>query len=298
VLSLSWLGSFSRELPGFVDTNIAPATSTISYTVNPGGPIPGGTVITMPLYTSRPNPNFGSITDAFSGINGTYNALVAEITHRMNNNLEFDANYTWSHAIDYNQNQSTFTDTNDLFDPFNLKFEKGNSIYDVPNRLVLNAVATAPWKLEGWKGYLGNGWEIAPIVQIQNGLPYSLTTSGGPPSGTNALLTGSINGSGGRNNLPNMQRNTFRFPNTEVIDMRLSKSFQFKDRYTVELLGEAFNLFNHQNVTSVNTLGYRTGGTAAAPVLNFNSTFSQITNSNSNFAYSPRQVQLGARFVF
>ena len=298
VVSLSWLGSYSRELPGFVDVNIAPATSTISYTVQPGGPIPAGTVLTMPLYTSRPNTSFGSMTDIFSGINGTYNALVAQFTHRIDKYLDVNANYTWSHAIDYNQNQSTFSDTNDLFDPFNLKLEKGNSIYDVPNRFVFNAVALAPWKLGGWKGYLGNGWELAPIFQVQNGLPFSLTTSGGPPSGTGALLTGSINGSGGRNQLPNLQRNTFRFPGTQVIDMRVSKHFAFKDRYSVELLGEAFNLFNHNNVTGINTLGYRTGGTAAAPVLNFNSTFNQVTNANSNFAYSQRQVQLGVRFVF
>ena len=295
IVSVSWLGSFSRQLPGFVDANIAPSTSTINYTVGAGGPIAAGTVISLPLYTARINPNFGSMTDIFSGINGTYNAFVAQFNHRFSKYLELDSNYTWAHAIDYNQNESTFSDTNDLLDPYNLKLEKGNSIYDVPNRFVFSAVALAPWKLEGWKGTLANGWEIAPLFQAQSGLPYSAGLSGGAPSGAGGLLSGSLNGSGGRNSL---LRNDFRFDASQVLDLRLSKHFDFHDKYSLELLGEAFNLLNHVNPTSVNSLAYKTGGTAAAPLLNFNSTFGQVTNANSNFAYSSRQVQLGARFTF
>jgi hypothetical protein len=77
------------------------------------------------------------------------------------------------------------------------------------------------------------------------------------------------------------------------------------------LLAEAFNIFNHQNVTSVNNTGYivsttGTVGTAngtvacttSAPCLNYNSSFRSVTNSNSNFAYTPRQIQMGFRFFF
>lgn len=303
-MSISYLGSYGRELPGFVDSNIAPATKTISYAVN-GGPL-GGRTMTMPLYTTRVNNSFGAMTDIFSGINSNYQALAVELNHRMTRHLQFSANYTWAHALDFVQNEATFTDTNDVFDPFNLRGEYGNSIYDVPNRFVFNAVAEVPWKLEGWKGALANGWELAPLFQVQSGLPYSITTStatGAPPNGTGALLTGTINGSGGRNGLPIVQRNAFRMPNTQVMDLRASKHFTFHDRYGVELIGETFNLFNHLNATSVNTLGYTTGGTSAAPTLNFNagtgtSAFGAMTNANSNFAYSTRQVQLAARFTF
>jgi hypothetical protein len=304
VMSLSYLGSYGRELPGFVDTNIAAATKNISYAVN-GGPF-GGRTITMPLYTSRVNNNFGAMTDIFSGINSNYQALAVMLSHRLTHNVQFNANYTWAHALDYVQNEATFTDTNDVFDPFNLRGEYGNSIYNVPNRFVFSAVVQSPWKAQGFTGFLLNGWELAPVFQVQNGLPYSITTStgtGAPPGGTGALLTGTINGSGGRNGLPIIQRNAFRQPNTQVMDLRASKHFTFHDRYGIELIGEAFNLFNHLNATAVNTLGYTTGGTVAAPTLNFNSgtgtsAFGAMTNANSNFAYSTRQVQLAARFTF
>jgi hypothetical protein len=234
----------------------------------------------------------------------------------MTHHVQFNANYTWSHALDYVQNEATFTDTNDLLDPYNLRGEYGNSIYDVPNRFVFSAVLDSPWKAEGWKGFLANGWELAPLFQEQNGLPYSLTTSGNPivPS-TVTLFSGAagLNGSAGRRSIPGVQRNAFRVQNTQVMDLRVSKHFAFHDRYGAEFIGEAFNLFNHFNPTNQNTLGYSTAcqlnagatGTCAVgptgngiPVLNFNSTFGQITNANSNFAYSPRQVQLAVRFTF
>jgi hypothetical protein len=297
VASVSYLGSYGRQLPGFVDTNITPASKTLSYTVQGGGPLAAGTVITVPLYTSRLNSNFGAMTDIFSGVNSSYNALAIQFNHRMTHHVQFSTNYTWAHAIDYNQNEATFTDTNDLLDPYNLKLEKGNSIYDVPNRFVFNAIVESPWNVQGWKGYLANGWQLSPLFQAQSGLPFSMTTSGNPPSGT-GFLTSGINGSGGRKGIPVVGRNTFKFPNTQVMDLRLSKHLVFQDRYNLELIGQAFNLFNHLNATSVNTLGYLTGGTATAPVLNFNPTFGTVTNGNSNFAYSTRQIELGMRLSF
>ena len=120
-----------------------------------------------------------------------------------------------------------------------------------------------------------------------------------------------MNGSGGRNGIDVIGRNTFRLPRTQVIDLRLSKKFTFGERYSAEILGQAYNLFNHVNQTSVLNSAYTisssgttatSNGTvtcsAASPCLNFNSTFGRISNANSNFAYSSRQVEIGFRFLF
>jgi len=295
VMSISYLGSYGRQLPGFVDTNIAPATTSLTYSVT-GGPLAGRT-ITTPVYTARVNPNFGAMTNIFSGVNSNYQALAVQASHRLSHNIQFNANYTWSHALDFIQNEATFTNTNDFLDPFNIHGEYGNSIYNVPNRFVVSAVVNSPWKADGWKGVLVNGWEVAPLFQVQNGLPYSLTTSGNAPV---TLFSGGagINGSAGRRSIPGVERNSFHLRNTQVVDLRLSKRFTFMERYAAEFIGEGFNLFNHFNPTNQNTLGYTVGGTAAAPTLTFNNTFGQITNANSNFAYTPRQVQLGIRLLF
>jgi hypothetical protein len=79
-----------------------------------------------------------------------------------------------------------------------------------------------------------------------------------------------------------------------VLDMRAQKSFTFAEKYNLELIGEAFNLANHQNVTSVNSTGYRFSGTS----LQYQANAGLASNSNSNFAYSPRQVQLAIRLTF
>jgi hypothetical protein len=288
-LTVSYLGAFGRQLPNFVDTNINPASGSITYNVIGGGPIKTAT-LTEPLFTSRPNAAFGSMTSIFSGVVSNYQAMVVEVNHRFSHHIQFSASYTWAHALDSGTNGTTFSDTNDLLVPNNAKPEYGNSIYDVPNRFVAHAVMTSPWKVQGWAGQLANEWEFAPIFQIQNGLPFSLSTAGTPPGG----LGSSINGSGGANRVDVLGRNSFRFPNTWIGDMRIAKHFSVTEKYKVEISGDVFNVANHQNVTGLTTTGYIISGNN----LTFNTPFNTVNNSNSNFIYSQRQIQLGARFQF
>ena len=339
VLHLSYLGSLGRQLPDFVDTNLcggvgvtvtgaASATCTaanapgaVTYKVTNGGPITTPTYSTILFQGARPNPNFSQMTDIFSGINSNYQALVVQVTHRMSHSIQFDASYTYSHAIDYGQNQTTFTSTDSLLVPNNFGLEKGNSIYDIPNRFVASAIMESPWKQDGWKGWFANGWQLSPIVQVQNGVPYTLSVSGNAPGGTQ---TG-INGSGGTNRIDILGNNSFRMPMNLEPDVRIAKFFKFQEKYSLQLSADFFNLINKQNVMQVNTLGYSiqsngsvatpggnvacgTGG-ATLPCLNFNVNsnpggnfaplFGSITGTNnSNFLYTPRQIQLGARFTF
>jgi len=307
-LSVSYLGSLGRDLPDFVDQNISPtAAGTVTYNVGAGGPIAGPTYTTTLFKGPRPNASFGSMTDVFSGISSSYNALAVRVQKRVGQNIQINYNYTWAHSLDFGQNSSTFSDTNDLLNPFNIRGEYGNSNFDIRQRSVLSAIIGTPWKKEGALGYLINGWQVSPLYQAQSGLPYSLVTSGSAPGG----LSSGINGSGGRSGIDVIGRNTFRLPRTQVVDMRISKKFTFAERYNAEFVAQAYNLFNHVNATSVNNTGYviSTSGTlnnvagapactSAAPCLNFNGPFGTITNANSNFAYSSRQLELGVRFSF
>jgi len=335
-LTVSYLGSLGRELPDFADINICtsattgpncanPANqpSTVTYRVLNGGPLANvSPTYTTTLFKARANTAFGAETDIFSGVNSNYNALSVQLNHRMNHNIQFSANYTWAHALDFGQNETTFSDTNDLFAPGNIQSEYGNSIYDVRHRFVFSSVMTSPWKHDGWLSYFTDGWSFAPIFQVQSGLPFSLGTSGNAPGGVPG--GGGVNGSGGAFRIDDVVgRNTFRLPTTWVPDLRISKNIQVKERYTVELSADMFNVANHVNVTGVSTTGYTVStGTvptpsgnivcsAAAPCLNFNTSgptpatgspfatvFGVPNSANSNFIYSPRQIQLGARIKF
>jgi Carboxypeptidase regulatory-like domain/TonB dependent receptor len=322
VAGITYMGTYGRRLPQFTDVNIG-APTTVNYTiVDPSskGPLAAGSVVTQKFYTKpRPNAAFGSLTDIFSGVNSNYQGLVGEVKHRFSNHLSFDANYTWSHALDYGVNVQTQTAADNVLDPQNLRAEYGNSLLNIPNRLVVNGVVTAPWKYSGIMGYLLNDFEIAPAYALQSGLPYSMTTSGtlttafaGTGLATLSPVGGGVNGSNGTFRVPGIQRDAFRQPFTNVLDLRISKRFAISERYKLEILGESFNLLNHQNVTAVNALGYtlgnsKTGTTVTGNTLTFNtssvtptqSLFGTTTNTNSsNFQFAPRQVQIGARLQF
>ena len=319
--SATWLGAYGRRLPDFVDTNLPAANDTVTYTFAAGGPSAAATSITIPYYrkltttaNGRPNPAYGSTTDIFSGINSNYEAVVFQIKHQATKGLMFSGNYTWSHALDYGENNNTSPSTNVLFDPHNLRLDYGNSNQNIPNRIVAYAVYNTPSKFKGALGYLLNNYEISPSFSGQSGAPYSAAVSGTfspilgsgvQATGTNgpASSSGGINGTGGAARVPGMDRNIFKYKRDILLDLRLSKRFKIMEKYDVELLGETFNLANHLNMTGVgSTTAY--SGVAGSNTLTANAPFSSFNpqtftgSANSNFIYTPRQVQLGARVQF
>jgi len=320
VFSVSWLGSWGRRLPDFVDTNL-PTPTPVSFTLadpNGVGPLANNTTFLANAYFAtsnpnhRPNPNFSSITDIFSGVTSNYEALVGSYKHQMSHFVSVNANYTWSHALDYGENNTTGASATALLDPANIKLDYGSSNQNVPNRFVVYVVGNSPWHMRGPIGYLVNDYEIAPDFQTQSGLPYSMGISGsssklylapGSPTAESIISTSSFNGSGGANRIPGIDRNAFQQPKTWVLDLRLSKHIVVKERYSLEFLGEAFNLANHQNVTAVGATAY----TVAQDKTNFLNTLVPYTSTpfqtvsstnNSNFAYNVRQLQLAVRMKF
>ena len=330
VLSVSWLGAFGRELPNFIDTNL-PSPVSVTYTVVNSNPsafsaLPNNTQYTSNLYgyavnsagkTSageilRPNGAYGAITDIVSNINSKYNALVVQIQHRLSHNIQFQSSYTWSHVLDYNENNTTFSNSSSVLDPRNFHLEYGNGNQNIPNRVIATAIINSPWKASGWKSYLINGYELSPSFSAQNGAPYTASITGNPTAlVTSGFSTGYVTGvssgytgTGGSSRIPGLQRNTFQQPRTILLDLRGSKRFTVRERYTLEFLAEAFNLANHQNVTSVNTTAYTLGTTTTNGVTTntltqfLGSPFGAATNSNNNNIYTPRQIQLGVRLQF
>jgi hypothetical protein len=183
------------------------------------------------------------------------------------------------------------------------------------------AVLEAPWKLRGLAGKLANGWMVSGTGEFRSGLPYSMRTSGSlgeelTDTGTAIVGLGpGMNGSGGDNLVYGVGRNTFRYPATWKADLRVGKKFDLGAMRQLELLVESFNLFNHQNVTEIETTGYylESGTTSRLPTLNFlnsfttqpvltgltpRSAFGQPLNVNATHFYRPREIQVGLRMRF
>ena len=315
VMNISYLGGLGRELPNFVNLNLDPTTvKTDTITFKGGGPIPDGTVVQVPTYTAYGNqalfgPNatkFQSITEAVSNVNSSYNAVVFEVKTRNFHGLETDANYTWSHALDYSQNALTQGGANNVYDPYgSLRSNYGNSNYNVPNRFVWYAMYHLPNYQGGqWYKYLTNQWSLSNSFQMQSGLPYSVSLSGTP---NGAKLSG-LNGSGGQTYIPTgvipgfgIGRNTLQVKRGIVNDLRVAKGIRFTESKELELRADVFNVANHQNVSSINSTAYifNSAGTLINTAQYQPTTFGVPTLINSSgFLYTARQIQVSARFSF
>lgn len=295
VLSASFLGSYGTDLPNFIDTNLSPPTSTITYTVV-GGNL-NGQQFNMPLFTGkRPNPNFAQITDIISNVQTHYAALVLQANRRLAKGLEFRNNYTWSHSTDNGQNSQTFTANNAVFDPYNLSLERGNSNVDIRNRFASSVV----WSPDVFKGRGGaarkifNGYTLSPLIFISDGAPYTPGVSGNAPVSTPG---GGIIGSGGSARFPFYDRNSFTIRSVKDVDFRISRRFTISDKYSLDALAEAFNIFNHENFTNINSSLYFVGGTAANPTLTYNTSFG-IPSGENNTLLREREIQIAVRFQF
>jgi outer membrane receptor protein involved in Fe transport len=321
-LSVDYMGALARELPNFLNLNLNPAgMATKTLVVAAGtdgtcGRLACGTPITTSYYTKSTanslfNTHYGNITEVISNINSSYNGLVIDLENRGNQYAQFDVNYTWSHALDYNQNQSTSPSTNNWWDPWNNpQANYGNSNYDIPNRFVAWGMLTWPGTATGWRKVFENGWHLNPVLQIQDGLPYSAGTSGTISGAYSSGMTGS----GSSSYLLQIGRDTFHMPTTADLDARVQKDVALSERFNLELVGEGFNVLNHLNATSVNSTAYSISTTAAGcssatPCLvyqSFNpgggvsgqSGFGAITNADSTFVYSQRQIQMGLKLDF
>jgi hypothetical protein len=155
---------------------------------------------------------------------------------------------------------------------------------------------------------------VSGVGQFHSGLPYTMRTSGSlakefdRTTGAAIVALGpGMNGSGGDNRVYGVGRNTFRYPAAWKADLRVGKKFDLGQMRQLEVLVESFNLFNHQNVTELETTGYylESGTTSALPTLNFltglktNTTeFGKPLDVNATNFYRERQIQVGARFRF
>ncbi len=304
VASFSYLGAMGRTLPNFLNFNLDPntvQTSNITFVDTTGlSPVPNGTVVPVKTYTHYINPAYQGITEVISNITSNYNAFVAEVQNKSLKSVQFDVNYTWSHALDYLQYTGTNTTTEGWLDPYaSARSNYGNSIYNVPNRVVAYALYNVPNAVgkSSPLSYVLNGWSLNDSFQYQTGLPYSAQVSG---STTSSSISTGWEGTGVTTYIPQVGRNTYKFPRHFVDDVRVEKIFKVKERYGLELFLNVFNIANHQNIDGINMTGYKLASTGAASgTATYQSTFQSVTSSNnSNFLYTPRELEVAAKFTF
>ena len=182
----------------------------------PGGRLPEGTCTTDNLGRQlcsqidtvnvpgnafgRLNPNFGTLRVWENVVNSNYNALQLSLKKQATHGITMNLNYTWSHAIDEGSTwHSGATSSNGpgagegyTTDPTLPGLDRGNSIFDIRQRLVANFVWALPWyqSQQGFIGHVLGGWQYNGIISWQTGAHWE------PWDGRQRTLTGDCSQSG------------------------------------------------------------------------------------------------------
>ena len=203
-----------------------------------------------PNNQSRPIPQYNEIWMVRTDGKTFYDAMEIVIRKRFINNYLFRITYTLAKTVNY-------------FDDYKYSgkvFQKGPSISDERHRLTLSGIVTLPFE-----------FQLSGIAIISSGRPYSIYT--GDDDNHNGDLTDDFPESVGRNS----ERTDGYFN----VDLRLSKLFELSN-YHIELIVDAFNIFNSTNYNPSSYVGNQKSGVFKEPTS----------------ALAPRGVQFGARFSF
>jgi len=247
-------------------------------------------------------------TDYESRGSSLYHGLTASLMKRFSNHFSFQANYTWSKAIDDN------TDFNSAFAPpfpTRLFTERSISAFDIRHNFVFSGVFESPFKSGPDHNLASRAFAditISPSVFIRSGIPFTLRTGV------------DINGDtrGGTDRLFNIGRNTGIGPNYRSTNVRISKAFHFKadSPMRIEASADFANIFNRTNFAAVNEILPVTVG--ATGILSFPdplaaadyaaaATNNRLEGRRDRFlnqplgftsAFNPRQILWGVKFVF
>ena len=260
--------------------------------VAPGQPLAVGYATQVALATLAGYPKgfgvpvpFNSVDAQLSNANSWYNALTFNLSKRFSHGFELLSSYTWSHSID---------DATDLQSPLEpqdsrfLNLERSNSVNDQRHRWVNSAVfqSAGAKSGDGFFKHLVADFTVSPIIEYSSGRPFNVitgentrldfSTSTGRPSVGGATSSPFIpgvtfgppsvclNSDGTTFKVPlvappagcngNLGRNAFTSPNFFQADMRLSRRIPLGERFKIDLIADAFNLFNRTNIAAVDQL--------------------------------------------
>ena len=175
--------------------------------------------------------------EATSRWDSQYDGLLINVNRRLARNFSYGLSYTWSKSIDDGPNPSFVLIPQDSQ---NFRAERALSSDDVRNRLVLNGTVTTP---KTWNPF-ARDFLVSLIATVQS--PQRFTKFAGFDA------NGDIFGNNDRVGIE--PRNTFMGDNYRSVDLRVSRTFRFQEKRTLELLGEVFNLSNTLNVRFFNTV--------------------------------------------
>jgi hypothetical protein len=231
-----------------------------------------------------------------------YNALLLKFQRRFANRVSVLSAYTLGRAIDLNSdNDGTVTLTN----VYDREYNRGPADYDVRHTFSTTFTYQFPWAVDRLYG----GWELAGLVYLRSGLPFTVTQtqsvlSTGTGNRPNQVCSGVLSNptidqwfdtscfvppADTTGTYGNTGRNTMRGPGQVNMDSSLIKNTKL-GRFDTELRVEAFNIFNHPQFAQPNgSIGNSSVGRITSMLASSSCAFCGTTE---------RQVQLAMKVKF
>jgi hypothetical protein len=300
-----------------------------------------------PLTGQRPLTGFGQIDLKRNDANSSFNALHVSLHRNFTRGWLFGLQYLWSHSI--NDGSVGGGESNAPQNVLCRECDRGPSVYDVRHNVVANSVYEFPFGHDkpflrtGVLGAVFGGWQLSSLGTWHTGHPLtvnlnidnSLVPDGNannvrpdivpgvsvvpqnqnannwvnpaaftaPPSDPNGVLL----------RFGNAGRGLISAPQTWQIDVALQREFKLSEKFSLQFIAQAFNVFNKNQFADPNnlTLDYLPpDATHATAYVVPEAGFGQITslvnvNSNSDkFAADntgaglPREMQFALRLRF
>ncbi|MEP6944296.1 MAG: carboxypeptidase regulatory-like domain-containing protein [Acidobacteriota bacterium] len=293
----SYVGTISNQLPFGRDLNYPVLTATATSA--------GANILSR-----RPNPLFGAVLVLNSDQTASYHGLQLTTNYRLGDSITLNAFYVFSKTLSSAELHNNTTQG--LAQNYsNLSLESGRA--DTDQRHVFTmSMNFHPAFYKGENRVIRsivNGWSLSPIVKLRSGRPFTVTNGNvdanldgntndraqviGDPTlahptanmwfNTAAFIRNSaVTGVATDGNSP---RNFLSGPGYQAVDLALSRSFNFGERFKLALRAEGTNVLNHANLDQPNAAVPAPGTTST--------TFGTIATAGSM-----RKLQFGFRLTF
>ncbi len=253
IAQIGYVGSQGRHLLSLLDINqSAPGTYTNAAARNAA----------RPFFSSY--PQYGNINQIESIGTSNYNSLQTQLRFQNFHGLTSQVIYTWSHTLD---EVSAYRGALPQ-DSRNFKGDYSNSDFDTRNTFVGLLSYALPGSSHGPRE-LTHGWTVGSLLSFHGGQPFTVKATG-DISGTNegndrAVLVSNpyagfghekpnaswLNPAAFANPTPGtfgtVRRNQFYGPGYDDVDLSTLKDTRIRERVTVQLRADLFNLFNRSN---------------------------------------------------
>jgi Carboxypeptidase regulatory-like domain/TonB dependent receptor len=176
-LTVGYQGSRSRKLVRTIDMNRFQPGDTFDGNIDGVQSASADGVPCGPANPACPAPvvvgnnRFGRVFIPLPDVNASFDAMIAQLTHRFSSGFTLSALYTYSHSID----TSSYEIGSQQTDPSNQLINKGSSDYDVRHNFQLSAFYELPFfrSRHDLIGTVAGGWTLGGIFDKHTGFPFT-----------------------------------------------------------------------------------------------------------------------------